>query len=266
MKIDMKRFAFLLWGLFIIDSLEVSAQEYIKVFDDNNMDYYAYSQCDIDEYGNYLLWTKQVIKKAKLPVVRKRYIGKFKSQKYNTLSYIVQLFKYNLDKKKYCISSIVYYNNSGGVIKKFDPLYDEWEYIQPETYGDAFYEIAKTIVSSQNSSSQGVSNTNTGKVFDVVEQMPMFPGGQSAMMSWINVNIQYPKEAESNGIQGRVVCTLVVEPDGSVSDVQVTRSIEPSLDKEAIRVLQNMPKWIPGKQNGSVVRVKYTVPVTFRLQ
>jgi protein TonB len=104
------------------------------------------------------------------------------------------------------------------------------------------------------------------KVFDVVEQMPEFPGGQAALLKWISDNIKYPAIAEENGIQGRVVCTFVVERDGSVTDVQVARSIDPSLDKEAVRVLKKMPKWIPGKQNGSAVRVKYTVPVTFRLQ
>jgi len=104
------------------------------------------------------------------------------------------------------------------------------------------------------------------KVFDVVEQMPEFPGGQGALLKWINDNIRYPSIAEENGIQGRVVCTFVVERDGSVTDVQVARSVDPSLDKEAVRVLKKMPHWIPGKQNGSAVRVKYTVPVTFRLQ
>jgi protein TonB len=104
------------------------------------------------------------------------------------------------------------------------------------------------------------------KVFDVVEQMPEFPGGQAALLKWISDNIKYPAIAEENGIQGRVVCTFVVERDGSVTDVQVARSIDPSLDKEAVRVLKKMPHWIPGKQNGSAVRVKYTVPVTFRLQ
>jgi protein TonB len=104
------------------------------------------------------------------------------------------------------------------------------------------------------------------KVFDVVEQMPEFPGGQAALLKWIGDNIKYPAIAEENGIQGRVVCTFVVERDGSVTDVQVARSIDPSLDKEAVRVLKKMPKWIPGRQNGSAVRVKYTVPVTFKLQ
>jgi protein TonB len=104
------------------------------------------------------------------------------------------------------------------------------------------------------------------KVFDVVEQMPSFPGGPSALMQYLSSNIKYPVVAEENGVQGRVVCTFVVERDGSITDVRVIRSVDPSLDKEAVRVVKSMPKWIPGKQNGSAVRVKYTVPVTFRLQ
>jgi protein TonB len=104
------------------------------------------------------------------------------------------------------------------------------------------------------------------KVFDVVEQMPSFPGGPSALMQYLSSNIKYPVVAEENGVQGRVVCTFVVERDGSITDVRVVKSVDPSLDKEAVRVVKGMPKWIPGKQNGSAVRVKYTVPVTFRLQ
>ncbi len=104
------------------------------------------------------------------------------------------------------------------------------------------------------------------KVFDVVEQMPSFPGGPSALMQYLASNIKYPVVAEENGVQGRVIVTFVVEKDGSITDVRVVKSVDPSLDKEATRVVKSMPKWIPGKQNGSAVRVKYTVPVTFRLQ
>ena len=104
------------------------------------------------------------------------------------------------------------------------------------------------------------------KVFDVVEQMPSFPGGQSALFQWLSNNIKYPVVAEENGVQGRVIVTFVVERDGSITDVRVVKSVDPSLDKEAVRVTKAMPHWIPGKQNGSAVRVKYTLPVTFRLQ
>ena len=104
------------------------------------------------------------------------------------------------------------------------------------------------------------------KVFDVVEQMPQFPGGQQALFEYLSKNIKYPVIAEENGVQGRVIVTVVVERDGSITDVKVVKSVDPSLDKEAQRVVKAMPHWIPGKQNGSAVRVKYTVPVTFRLQ
>lgn len=104
------------------------------------------------------------------------------------------------------------------------------------------------------------------KVFDVVEQMPSFPGGLSALMQYLSSNIKYPVVAQENGVQGRVVVSFVVERDGSITDVQVARSVDPSLDREAQRVVRNMPRWIPGKQNGQAVRVKYNVPVAFRLQ
>jgi len=104
------------------------------------------------------------------------------------------------------------------------------------------------------------------KIFEVVEQMPHFNGGDAALMEFLNKNIKYPVIAEENGIQGRVVATFVVERDGSITDVKIARSVDPSLDKEAVRVIKSMPKWVPGRQNGSPVRVKFTLPVTFRLQ
>ena len=104
------------------------------------------------------------------------------------------------------------------------------------------------------------------KVFDVVEEMPSFPGGSAALMSYLNGNTKYPVVAQENGVQGKVIISFVVERDGSISDVKVARSVDPSLDREAQRVVKSMPRWTPGKQNGQTVRVKYTVPVVFRLQ
>lgn len=103
-------------------------------------------------------------------------------------------------------------------------------------------------------------------VFVTVEKMPEFPGGTSALLQWIAKNMNYPTIAAENGIQGRVSCTFVVNADGSVSDVEVLRPVDPNLDKEAIRVLSKLPKFIPGEQRGKPVRVKYSVPVRFRLQ
>lgn len=104
------------------------------------------------------------------------------------------------------------------------------------------------------------------KVFDVVEENPSFPGGQAALMQWLNENIKYPVIAAENGIEGRVIVQFVVSKTGSISDVRVVRGVDPSLDKEAVRVVSNMPNWTPGRQNGTTVNVRFTLPVTFRLQ
>ncbi|MCD8296723.1 MAG: energy transducer TonB, partial [Prevotella sp.] len=104
------------------------------------------------------------------------------------------------------------------------------------------------------------------KVFDVVEEMPSFPGGQGALMEYLQKNIKYPVVAAENGIEGRVIVRFVVSKDGSISNVTVVRSVDSALDKEAIRVVESMPKWIPGKQNGASVNVNFTLPVTFKLQ
>ena len=104
-------------------------------------------------------------------------------------------------------------------------------------------------------------------IFVVVEKMPEFPGGQQALFKYLSENVKYPVIAQENGIQGRVICQFVVNRDGSIVDVEVVRSGgDPSLDKEAIRVIKSMPKWKPGQQRGKPVRVKYTVPVNFKLQ
>ena len=106
---------------------------------------------------------------------------------------------------------------------------------------------------------------NSNRVYDVVEQMPSFPGGISGLRTYLNQNIRYPAEAQENCVQGRVVVSFVVGKDGHISDVTVLRSVDPSLDKEAIRVVRNMPRWTPGKQGGEPVKVRYNVPVSFRL-
>jgi len=103
-------------------------------------------------------------------------------------------------------------------------------------------------------------------VFQVVETMPGFPGGDQALFKYLGESVKYPVIAQENGIQGRVICQFVVNKDGSIVDVEVVRPVDPSLDKEAIRVIKSMPKWSPGKQRGKAVRVKYTLPVNFKLQ
>jgi len=104
------------------------------------------------------------------------------------------------------------------------------------------------------------------QIFSHVEVMPQFPGGETALIKWLSENISYPAIAAEQGIQGRVTLRFVVKPDGSVADVEVQKSLDPSCDKEAVRVVKKMPKWIPGKQNGNPVYVYYSLPVVFRLQ
>ena len=103
-------------------------------------------------------------------------------------------------------------------------------------------------------------------IFEVVEEQPEFPGGMEALLKYLAKNINYPESAVDNGIQGKVMVRFVVERDGSVSAVETYKSVDPALDKEAVRVVKTLPKWKPGRQQGKAVRTRYIVPVVFRLQ
>ena len=109
-----------------------------------------------------------------------------------------------------------------------------------------------------------VSQTNQ-KVFDAVEQMPEYPGGMQAMIEFLQTNMKYPEDAAKQKVEGRVMVQFIVETDGSITDVHVAKQVFPSLDAEAIRVVQAMPRWTPGMDKGRVVRVKYNLPVVFRM-
>lgn len=154
-----------------------------------------------------------------------------------------------------------------GQILKYYPSYksvshsEEVEYV--ETVEDV--EKHKSFVTENNLTSS-YEDDNTDKVFQVVDQMPSFPGGPSALSQYLGSNLKYPAVAEENGIQGRVLCKFVIEKDGSISNVRTIKSVDPSLDKEAIRLISSMPKWIPGKHKGHNIRVEYVYPVTFRLR
>lgn len=104
------------------------------------------------------------------------------------------------------------------------------------------------------------------KPFHVVERIPSYPGGSKALTQYINSNINYPVDAEKNNIQGRVIVNFVVECDGSISNVYVAKSVHPSLDEEAIRVISSMPKWIPGRHDGNLARVRCSLPVSFNIK
>lgn len=129
--------------------------------------------------------------------------------------------------------------------------------------------MAQTLDSIKNVSN---SETQVGnppstqkRGYKVVDEMPSFPGGTAALMQYLASNVRYPAEAQKKGVQGRPVIAFIVERDGSLSNFAVVSSVDPSLDKEALRVVSSMPKWKPGKNKGVPVRVKYNVPVSFKL-
>ena len=138
-------------------------------------------------------------------------------------------------------------------------------------------EIEETIIASDEDMGEVVEIQNIENVvveepekeeeiFQVVEAMPEFPGGTAELMKWLQKNIKYPSISQENGVQGRVIVQFVVNRDGSIVDPVVLRSVDPYLDKEALRVVSAMPKWKPGEQRGKTVRVKFTLPIQFRLQ
>ena len=106
----------------------------------------------------------------------------------------------------------------------------------------------------------------TGKVYDIVEQMPSFPGGPAELMKWLSSHVQYPAIAIDICIQGTVIVAFIVEPDGSVSNAKLVRSVDPYIDQEALRVVRQMPKWNPGKRAGIPVRVRCCLPIKFKLE
>lgn len=128
------------------------------------------------------------------------------------------------------------------------------------------YEEANGITLDKIETYSIQKNSNIYKAYEAVEQMPYFPGGESEMTKFIRENIQYPASAKEYGIQGRVILRFVVTETGTIENITVLRSLDPACDKEAIRLLKSMPKWIPGKQNDEIVSVYYTLPIAFKLQ
>jgi len=121
--------------------------------------------------------------------------------------------------------------------------------------------VALFAITLQGMAQSATTNSSASeKVYDSAEQMPSFPGGATAMMSWLSQNVRYP----NTPVSGRVVVQFIVEKDGSISNTKVVRSVDPALDKEAVRAVSSMPNWNPGMKDGKPVRVKYTVPISFR--
>ena len=114
--------------------------------------------------------------------------------------------------------------------------------------------------------SQLVTQDDTEKNTNVDDELPSFPGGDAKLREWIKKNMKYPSYAKKNGIEGQVLVVFIVEKDGSISNAEVSWGVDPSLDQEALRIVNKMPKWKPGTQNGVAMRVKYRLPITFMLK
>lgn len=137
---------------------------------------------------------------------------------------------------------------------------DELQIEDTEVTEDMIIDVAPVVQTAKE------EEADEAEVFFIVEDMPEFPGGELALRQFIANSIKYPVIAQENGIQGRVYVQFVVDADGSVSEPRIARGVDPSLDKEALRVVSMLPKWKPGMQRGKPVRVSYTVPINFQLQ
>lgn len=139
---------------------------------------------------------------------------------------------------------------------------DDLSIFDSEATNETLVDVAPIVIETK----QEEEKEEDTQVFIIVEEMPEFPGGEAALRAFIAKSINYPVIAQENGIQGKVYVTFVVDKDGGISEAKVARGVDPSLDKEALRVVNMLPKWKPGKQRGKPVRVSYTVPISFVLQ
>jgi len=140
-------------------------------------------------------------------------------------------------------------------------ILDDMSLFDSEAHEGTFIDVAPVIQTVKKEQEEEES-----QVFFIVEEMPEFPGGEAALRRFIANSIKYPQIAQENGIQGKVFVQFVVERDGSVSNASIARGVDPSLDREALRVVNSLPNWKPGKQRGKPVKVSYTVPINFVLQ
>lgn len=124
-------------------------------------------------------------------------------------------------------------------------------------------QVSQEVQPATNASEPATDSNE--QIFEKVDQNPSFPGGSEELMKWLRKNMKYPSEAMENNIQGKVTVQFVIDKDGSIVDPKVTHSVDPSLDKEALRIVQAMPRWTPGKQKGKAVRVRFYLPLTFSL-
>lgn len=147
-------------------------------------------------------------------------------------------------------------------VETIDIVEDEVEF---EEVDIASTEADQTTIVLQVPLDDETIDDNSDEIFLIVEENPVFPGGEAGLMKTIFKNIEYPEIAKENGIQGRVFVSFVVNQNGMVEQARIARGVDPSLDKEALRVIQNLPQWTPGKQRGKPVKVAFTVPINFQL-
>lgn len=160
------------------------------------------------------------------------------------------------------------------VIKKDEEVKDEEQIKSQEELTNTKVAISIADVKGNDEKGKDIADVKQAvtqqveeeKVYTVIEQMPIFPGGEQELLNYINKNIKYPVIAQENGIQGKVILRFVVSKTGAVDKVEVVRSLDPACDKEAVRVVKTLPRFVPGKQNGVNVSVWYTLPVTYRLE
>ena len=165
-------------------------------------------------------------------------------------------------------------------MKKIDDIKDKFEAPEQVENGvvsdDSFAHVSETekitlaVKNTAEIGEKAVESSDpkkefTGKVYYIVEQMPEFPGGPAELMKWLSSHVQYPAIAIDICIQGTVIVAFIVEPDGSVSNAKLVRSVDPCIDQEALRVVRQMPKWNPGKRAGIPVRVRYYLPIKFKV-
>ena len=233
------------------------AGDWINIGSDSKQTFYINSSI-MDEDSNHIVWLQKTYTSSE---ARNNIMRKFSLKKtpYTEKSLIV----FNNAWTKISTKKTIFYDSKGDVIESIDNEFADMNYIAPDSNGEFWRDQSKIIYDTNHNNYTASNNDN--KVYTVVEQMPMFPGGDTALMGYLRDNLNYPKDAKEKGIQGSIVVGFIVEQDGSITNADVIRSVDPSLDKEAIRVVENMPKWIPAKQNGQYVRVKYQVPVSFRL-
>ena len=153
--------------------------------------------------------------------------------------------------------------------KKKNNVIKEIRSIEQQLYGKAMMIVGVSVLLTLSSCDKDDDISDPDPVTEIVDetadQMASYPGGTPALMDFLKENIKYPEQAEREGIEGRVVAGFIVERDGSVSNIEILKSVHPLLDAEVVRVMSLMPNWIPGRQNGQPVRVKYSLPITFRL-